>query len=138
MATENISSEAELREAILRLESTQAIEGRILKEQFNLAYESVKPINLIKSTFTEVAASQDIKDNLLNAGVGLAVGYLTKVAFQGASHSPVRKLFGTVLEFGIASMVAKNPEAVKTVAKGVFKIISSGVHTINPQPDKTR
>lgn len=138
MAIENINSEAELRAAILRLESTQAIEKKILKEQFNLAYESVKPINLIKSTFKEVAASTEIKDNLLNAGIGIGVGYVTKVVFQGASHSPLRKLFGTVLEFGIANTVAKNPEVVKSVAKGIFKIIRSGVLTNNAQPNKIK
>ena len=135
---EKINTESELRAAIIKLESTQAVEGKIMKEQFHLAYESVKPINLIKSTFTEVVTSEDIKDNLLNAGVGLAVGYLTKIVFQGASHSPVRKLFGTVLEFSIASVVAKNPEAIKTVAKGAFKIISSGVRTTNAPPNKTQ
>ena len=42
---------AGLREAIVVLEKRQATEGKILKEQFMLAYESMKPINLIKNTF---------------------------------------------------------------------------------------
>ncbi len=136
MANKNINTESELRAAILQLESTQALEKKILKEQFHLTYESMKPINLIKSTFKDVAASTDIKDNLLNAGVGLGVGYITKVVFQGASHSPLRKLFGTVLEFGIANVVAKNPEAVKSVAGGVFRIINSGIHAASSNKPK--
>jgi hypothetical protein len=131
VGTENIISEAELRAAILRLESTQVVEARILREQFQMAYESVKPINLIKSTLKEVGGSKDITDSLLNASVGLAAGYASKVLFQGVSHSPLRVLFGTVLQFGITSVVAKNPEAVKAVVSGVYKIISSKVHAAN-------
>jgi hypothetical protein len=131
VGTENINSEAGLRAAILRLESTQAVEGKILKEQFNLAYESAKPINLIKSTLKEVGGSTEITDSLLNASVGLAAGYASKVLFQGVSHSPLRVLFGTVLQFGITSVVAKNPEVVKSVVSGVYKIISSKVHAAN-------
>ena len=133
MGTENINSEAELRAAILRLESKQAIEGKILKEQFQQAYESAKPINLIKSTLKEVSGSPEITDSLLNASVGLATGYVSKVLFQGVSHSPLRVLFGTVLQFGITSVVAKHPEAVKSVVSGVYQIISSKVHAANAQ-----
>ncbi len=132
MATGDINSEAELRAAILRLENMQAAEGKILKEQFNHAYESVKPINLIKNTFKEVAASDDIQDNLINASVGLAAGYASKILFQGASHSPLRKLFGTVLMFGITNAVAKNPEAVKSIGKGVYNIIKSRIPISKP------
>ena len=135
---QNINSETALRDAILQLESTQALEGKILKEQFNLAYESVKPINLIKSTFKEVATSDDIQDELINASVGLAAGYASKILFQGASHSALRRLFGTVLMFGITNAVAKNPEAVKSIGKGVYNIIRSGIHSANTPPNKTR
>ncbi len=136
MAKKNINTEIELRAAILQLESTQALEKKILKEQFHAAYESMKPINLIKSTFKEVAASTEVKNTLLNAGVGLGVGYVSKVVFQGASHSPLRKLFGTVLEFGIANVVAKNPEAVKSVAVGLFSIINSGIRAASSNKPK--
>lgn len=50
---EKISTSTELRAAILYLESKQFAEGIELREQFKLAYESLKPINLIKSVFVE-------------------------------------------------------------------------------------
>lgn len=121
---QQINSATNLREAILELEKQQTGEGKILKEQFYLAYESVKPINLIKSTFKEVSASQDLKDNLLNTTVGITAGYLSKKLFEGVSNNPLRKLLGTALMFGITNAVAKNPETVKAVARGIFKIVT--------------
>ncbi len=118
-----IDTASSLRVAILKLETQQESEGKVLKEQFHLAYESIKPINLIKSTFKEVTASQDLKDNLLNTTVGITAGYLSKKIFEGVSNNPLRKLLGTALMFGITNVVAKNPDTVKAVAKGIFKIV---------------
>ena len=120
---EKITSEAGLKEAIALLEAKQANEGIMLKEQYLQAYEGMKPINLVKSTFREITASPGLKEELVNTSIGLATGYVSKLLFQGKSHSPLRKLFGTVLMFGITNTVAKNPEVVKSVGKGLLKMI---------------
>ena len=119
-----IESSVALRQAIVELESTQTVEQRIVKEQFHLAYESMKPINLIKSTFSEAAASPEIRQKVLTTTVGLAAGFVSKKLFEGASHSPLRKLFGTALMFGITEVIARNPEVVNAATKGIVKIIS--------------
>ena len=118
-----INSDTGLREAIIVLEAKRSGEEKALREHLRLTYESVKPINLIKSTYEEVVASQDLKDNLVNTGVGLAVGYVSKTLFEGVSHSPLRKLIGTALLFGITETVRKNPEAIKSVARSLFSFI---------------
>ena len=89
----------------------------------------MKPINIIKNTYREVAASEDLKDNLVNTSVGLVVGYLSKTLFESVSHSPVRKLIGTAILFGVTSAIRKNPDAIKSMAQGLFKMINSGVNT---------
>jgi hypothetical protein len=53
----------------------------------------------------------------------LAAGYVSKILFQGTSHSQLRKLFGTVLMFGITNAVAKHPEVVKSVGRRVIKAL---------------
>ena len=112
-----------LEAAISQLEHRQAAEGKILKEQFHYAFESVRPINLIKNTFKEAVESQDIQNNILNTSVGLVAGYLSKTLFEGVSHSPFKKLLGAALLFGITNVVAKNPEVVKAVGMSVFRMI---------------
>jgi hypothetical protein len=127
-----INSDTSLREAIIVLEAKRSAEELALREHLRLTYESMKPINLIKSTYEEVVASQGLKDDLINTSVGLAVGYVSKALFEGVSHSPLRKLIGTALLFGITNTVRKNPEAVKSLAKGFFNIIRSGLHSREP------
>ena len=120
---QKINSAAALREAIVQLEIAHTEEGKILKQQFHLAYESIKPINLIKNAFKETVESPDLKDNILNTSVGLAAGYVSKLLFVNVSHSPIRKLLGIALQFGITKLVAKNPEAVKSMGKVLLNII---------------
>jgi len=122
---QKIDSSIALRAAIISLEVQQADEGKILKQEFHLAYESMKPLNLIKSTFKEAMASEEVKDTVVNTSVGLAAGYLSKVLFEGVTHGPLRKLLGTVLMFGITNTVAKHPEAVRSLGKNIFKMLVS-------------
>lgn len=122
---QRINSEATLRDAIVQLELRRAVEEKMLREQFHLACESMKPINLLKSTFIEAVASPELKDNIVNTSVGLAAGYLSKLLFVNVSHNPIRKLLGIALQFGITKLVATNPEAVKSMGKGVMNIIKS-------------
>jgi hypothetical protein len=120
---QKINSETGLRDAILQLESQRAYEGKMLREQFNQAIEGLKPINLIKSTFKEAIASRDLKDNIINTSVGLTAGYLSKIVFAGVMKTPLTKLLGTALMFGITNVVARNPETVKSLGKGFFNLI---------------
>ena len=120
---QKINSEISLRAAIVQLEIRQADEGKLLKAQFYVAYESIKPINLIISTLREAAESQELKNNLLNTVIGFGTGYLSKILFQGFTKNPVKKLFGTALEFGVTNVVAKNPELIKALGSGLLNII---------------
>jgi hypothetical protein len=120
---ENLTTHTVLRERILELERKRFEEGKFMKQQFHLAYESIKPINLIKNTFREVAASQDLRDNLLNTSVGLAAGYASKTLFEDASRSPFKKLMGTVLLFGITNIVARHPKAIKSLGMMVLNVM---------------
>ncbi len=119
----------ELRDAILVLENRKAEEGKILKDQFLLLYESAKPINLIKKTFKDISESRDLKETVINSSVGLATGYVSKKLFVGASHNPLKKLFGTVLMFGITNLISKNAGTIKSVGGQLLKSIISKAGT---------
>lgn len=122
---QKIVTQSDLRYAILELESKQELEGIMLKEQFLVAYESIKPINLIKSTFREAAGSTELQDNLINSTIGMSAGFISKLVFQGLSGSPVKKILGTALMFGIKNLVAQNPETVKTWGKVFFTVVKN-------------
>ncbi len=121
---EKISTSAELRAAILYLEGKQIREGIELREQFNAAYDSLKPINLIRSVFVEAAGSSDLQNNLITNSLGVTAGYLSKYLYEGAMRSPLQKLIGTVIMYGIKNIIIKNPEVIKTMGKRIFRMFS--------------
>lgn len=103
----NKNNSITLRFTIEQLKAKQALEISQLKTQFEKTYEGIKPINLIKNTISEVATSTDLRNGLLNNAIGLATGYLSKKIFFGSTHNPIKKILGTIVEFGIANIVAK-------------------------------
>lgn len=122
---EKIYSEIDLNIAILLLESKLATEEKLLKEQFHLTYESIKPINIIKNIFKKATDSADLKENIINTSVGLTAGYLSKIVFETVTNSPLRKLVGSAIMFNVKNAVAHNPEVVKFLANGFLKLIGS-------------
>lgn len=102
-----------LNETISLLEYRQAYELRILKEQFEVTYDSLKPLNLIKSAFSEMTTSSELKGNLINNVIGISTGYLTKKVLVGSTHNPFKKILGTVLQFAITNLVTKHKDHSK-------------------------
>lgn len=118
-----LTSQDRLKGAILDLEQKREYEGKILKEQFHDTFESLKPINLIKSTLKDATGSPELKGNLVNTSVGLTAGYLSKALFQGISRSPFKRLIGTAIMFGITNIVAKHPKTVKKLGNKVINML---------------
>ena len=110
-----------LNELIIIQEMRCANDLKLLKEQFDVAYESVKPINMIKNLFHEVTASPEIKNDLLSNVIGFGTGFLSKKLLLGSSHNPVKKVFGTLFEFAVANMVSKHADGIKTIGGNLLK-----------------
>ncbi len=109
-----------LNETIVSLQNKQVQELESLKAQFHLTYESFKPINLIKSTFHDITSSPEIKHDIISNTIGITTGYLTKKVLFGASHSPVKKLFGTLLQFALANIISKHTGDIKSTGKNLL------------------
>jgi hypothetical protein len=117
-----ITSIEELQQAIQVLEIKQASELVLLKDQFKITYESLKPINLIKSTLKELTSVPDLKEDLLNTSVSLAAGYFSKKAIVGDTHNPIKQILGTLLQMGITSIVSKNADEIKSKIAKIINI----------------
>jgi hypothetical protein len=116
-----ISSSAELKEAIQLLEFEQEAIGQDLKEQVNVVRESLKPVNLLKSTMKDVASSDFVIDNMVGTALGIGTGYISRKLIIGTSGSPVRKLFGSALQLAVTTVTAKKIIPV-TLLWGVFSL----------------
>jgi len=102
-----------LRESIRQLEIQQAREGEELKAQFKATYESLKLVNLIKSSLKEVTESVEIKNNLFESIVSVLSGYVSKKLMVGKKSNPFMKIIGLVMQFGITNLVARNAEVIR-------------------------
>jgi hypothetical protein len=131
---QNITTAAELINAIQLLEDEQVIKGRLLKEQFYVVYESFKPISLLKSTLNEISSSPYLIDNIMGTAMGVASGFLTKRIFVGASGGLIRKFLGSLLQFGVTNIVAQNSDTIKSIGQFILQRI---LHNKEKNFDKT-
>ena len=117
---QEINSVMELKYAIRILEAKQAEKAALLKEQFFITYESLKPVNLIKNSLKEIFTSPNLIDNFLGTSVGLASGFLSKKLVVGASSNIFRKLLGSLLDYGVTNVVAQHPEGIISLGQLIF------------------
>jgi hypothetical protein len=106
-----------LNEAILILREKRSKDLVLLKEQLHEIYESVKPINLIKSTVQEFTASPELRANIVGNTLGLGMGFLAKKLLVGNSRRPLKRLLGTLIQYGVANIVSKHSDTILTTGE---------------------
>lgn len=114
---ENITSSAGLKNAIQRLKFQQVENGQRLEEDFFVVVESLKPSNLIRNAMGNIVESPNLVTNILGGALGLVSGYLTKKLAIGGSGNIIKKLLGTILQFGVTSVVATHPRTITAVGQ---------------------
>lgn len=114
---ENITTSAGLKNAIQRLEYRQIENGQRLEEDFFVVIERLKPANLIKNAMGNIVATPNLVDNIIGGALGLVSGYLTKKLAIGTSGNIIKKLLGTILQFGVTSVVATHPHTIKAIGQ---------------------
>lgn len=94
-----------LKLAIATLEIKQKKDLEMIKEDLHEMYESLKPINVIKSTFNGLKESPDVMHNLTDMAIGNAIGFIVRKIFFRDSKNPLRNLAGVAIE-SLASKIA--------------------------------
>ena len=97
------------------LENQKSTDYLTLKDEFDSILNQLKPTNIIKKTLREVSVSTEITDLMLSTSIGLVTGYISKKIIVGKSINPIKQLLGLILQFSVASAVAKHPQAIKAV-----------------------
>ncbi|SRR5579871_4186463 len=117
---EKIHSAIELKNAILQLEEEKRKKQLALEIQFENTYQSLSPVNLVKTAFSGLTKSTLIRSVLINAAIGLGAGVISKKIIVGHSTNLARKILGTGLEFAIAGIFGKNAEKIKSKIGSIF------------------
>jgi prefoldin subunit 5 len=118
---EKITNKNRLKNAIQVLEAEQLEKELILRNQFLLTYENLKPASILKNTLIKVGATPFLFDTILSTIVGVGTGYVSKKIIIGASGNILRKIFGVVMQLIITNVVSRHPEAIMSVGNLLFK-----------------
>ena len=118
---ENITTSAGLKKAIQRLEYRQVENGQRLEEDFFVVIESLKPANLIRNAMGNISATPNLMGNVLGGALGLISGYLSKKIAIGTSGNIIKKLLGTILQFGVTSVVAQHPRTITAIGQFILQ-----------------
>ena len=118
---QNISTVAELRNAIRLLEDEQASKGRLLKERLSVVYVSLMPINILKNTLKKIFGKTDMIDNLSGSVFDILGALLLKKVINGKSGNSFRNLIGSFLQMGISKIVSQNSEVIRSLIQSVFQ-----------------
>lgn len=119
-----ITTRAELKLAILQLEAKKIAQKNDLLLQLKQTKESLKPANLIKDAFHEFRSGPGLGSKVLNATIGIGAGLLSKRMMIGTSTNIFKKVIGSALELGVAGVVAKNGQEIKSRIGGLLKRFS--------------
>jgi hypothetical protein len=114
-----ITNAAELKESIQKLESDRIIQGFLIKQEFDDAYQSINPMNLLKG---ETASSQFKGSNMISTSVGLATGYLIKKWIIGKSDNPIRTMIGSAVQIGTINLMARYQGAIEVVGRTLLQL----------------
>ena len=129
-----INNATDLKMAIERLENQNLVQKNVITEQFHNTLESLKPMNLLKSSFNKVTKTPGLVENIMNAMVGLGAGFLSKKMLIGNSTGILKRLLGNALEFGVAGLITKNSGSIKSTGLGLFNKIFHSKNTHNNLP----
>lgn len=112
---QKITTAETLRAAIIKLENRQIIEEKLLKDQFFVTYESLKPVNVIRAAINEFLTLSDLKEPLLETTAGIITGYLSRVLIIRNSKNPLIRLAGIFAQYGITNLISKNSSKIVRV-----------------------
>jgi len=115
-----VKTSKELKEAIYLLEQKQSLQARLLKNRLLSISEELKPANIMKNIFSKVTASPDLKGGIITTAIGLSAFYLTRNILWRSGRNPLRKILVSLLQLGVSNLIARNPEAIKSISHAVF------------------
>jgi len=119
----NITTAKQLDNYIAALELKKASQQLELKQTIKEKVEALKPANLLKNAWEHVVSSPEIKDNVIDNSIGLAAGFVSKKILVGNTRNPIKRLLGSLAQFGITNLVAHNPGPIKNLGINLFKMI---------------
>jgi hypothetical protein len=129
MKTPKIKPSEYLKQLILEKEIIQKDAEMQLRTAFSNSYDSLNPLNILKSTISSVIASPSIKMDLLNSVIGFSSGFIVKKLFTRKSSNLLVNLEGMILQMIVANKVAQNADGISSFAGGLVNRFKNWMHS---------
>jgi hypothetical protein len=104
----------ELDKAIDLLEIQRDLKLEELKSQLSTTYESLKPANLLKESIDNIRESVELKSDLTESVLSIAVGYISKKILVGKSSSFFKIILGNLIQYGVTNFIYKKVDLNST------------------------
>ena len=101
-----------LTERISYLKNRQAHELQLLRQQYDITLNNLKPINLIKSTFQEFKSSTELKSNLINGAVGIGTNFLLSKVMFLSPKNPLKNILYNGIRYVANNFTKKKQKAL--------------------------
>ena len=105
-----LTENQKLDEMIGLLQQKQQSQLTDLKLQYQVTYDSYKPINILKSNLLELKKTPNIAENIVPTLLGIAGGFISNKVISSTSSNPIVKVLGTVVQYLVSNFITKKTE----------------------------
>jgi hypothetical protein len=88
----------DLNNAIQQLQAKQAVAWVDVKEHFNIAYDSLKPINIISNIFEKVTQLPNLKNRIINKVIVTIIDYVSLFITQSKILNLLQKILFKIIK----------------------------------------
>ncbi len=117
---QKIDSTQALHRAIIVLEQRKIIEEDLFKEQFTIAYESLKPFNILRKAINDLTTTSEFKNHVFQTIAGVISGYLSRNLVIRTSQNRLLRILGIFVQYVVTQLITKNSEEIVKIALAYF------------------
>ena len=118
---EQINTQDELRRAIADLERKKSVLELEMKSDLEQVKHAMKPVNLVRNTFSQFAEIPEVRRTLISTVVGFGMGYVAKKAKDVLSEESMDNIVSTLVHTQMSKLENKNPDSFLTKAVTYFR-----------------
>lgn len=130
---EKVTTTEELKAAIARLEYKQKEQWEGFKDNLEVAFDSLKPINLLRSTYRDFLNTPHMAENIIGTTLGLVTGFTTKKLIVRKSGNIIRNFAGGLAQMLITNFMSRYSGNLKSIGSGLIHklFLKNKARTVN-------
>ncbi len=125
MSYSHVKNSDQLEEVILQLTAKNKMQKEEMRLHFDHVLETMKPANLIRSTFNDITKSPGFTKSAITGGLALGAGLLSKKIIVGRSGGFLKRLVGMAAGFALKKTIAKNSNKIAATGVNLLKKMSN-------------